>query len=53
MVALAGLKIVLEIEAGQALLTKTAWSSVPTAHAAGFACGLMLASATLRKWKRG
>jgi len=53
MAALAGLKIILEIDAGQALLTKTAWSSVPTAHAAGFACGLVLASVTLRKWKRG
>lgn len=49
--AAAGLKIILEINAGQALLTQTAWPSVPAAHAAGYACGLVLASVTLRQWK--
>jgi len=52
MVGLAGLKIVLEIVAGQALLTRTAWPSVPSVHAAGYLYGLALASVTLRKWKR-
>jgi rhomboid family GlyGly-CTERM serine protease len=46
--AAAAMKIVLEIHLGQALLTETAWPSVPTAHAAGFLCGLALASVTLR-----
>jgi rhomboid family GlyGly-CTERM serine protease len=50
--AAAGLKIILEINAGQALLTQTVWPSVPAAHAAGYACGLVLASVTLRKWKQ-
>lgn len=35
-------KIFVEINAGQALLTQTAWPSVPTVHAAGFLCGLVL-----------
>jgi rhomboid family GlyGly-CTERM serine protease len=35
-------KIIVEINAGQALLTQTAWPSVPTVHAAGFLCGLVL-----------
>ena len=39
----AALKIILEIYIGQALLTQTAWPSVPTAHAAGFLCGLIMA----------
>lgn len=39
----AALKIVVEIGTGQALLTSTAWPSVPTAHAAGFLCGLLAA----------
>jgi len=43
----AALKIVLEIQLGQALLTDTAWPSVPSTHAAGFVCGLVLASAIL------
>jgi rhomboid family GlyGly-CTERM serine protease len=34
-------KIVLEINAGQALLTQTAWPSVPETHAAGFLSGLV------------
>jgi hypothetical protein len=38
----AAVKILVEINAGQALLTQTAWPSVPTAHAAGFLCGLVL-----------
>ena len=38
----AAMKILVEINAGQALLTQTAWPSVPTAHAAGFLCGLVL-----------
>jgi hypothetical protein len=39
----AAAKILVEINAGQALLTQTAWPSVPTVHAAGFLCGLVLA----------
>jgi len=39
----AALKIIVEIHVGQALLTRTAWPSVPTVHAAGFLCGLVLA----------
>jgi len=46
------LKIVLEVGSGQALLTSTAWPSVPTTHAAGFLCGVVLASVTLRQWKQ-
>jgi len=42
-------KIVVEIHAGTALLTQTAWPSVPSAHAAGFLSGLVAASVTLRK----
>jgi rhomboid family GlyGly-CTERM serine protease len=41
-VAASALKIAIEIHSGQALLTQTAWPSVPTAHAAGFLCGLAL-----------
>ncbi len=36
-------KIILEITGGQALLTQTAWPSVPEVHAVGFLCGLVLA----------
>ncbi len=36
-------KIMLEIYSGQALLTQTAWPSVPEVHAAGFLSGLALA----------
>lgn len=43
----AAAKIVLEIQLGQSLITDTAWPSVPGSHAAGFFCGLLLASATL------
>jgi rhomboid family GlyGly-CTERM serine protease len=35
-------KIMVEISAGQALLTETAWPSVPEAHAAGFLSGLLV-----------
>ena len=35
-------KILVEISVGQALLTQTSWPSVPTVHAAGFLCGLVL-----------
>lgn len=45
------LKIVVEINTGQSLLTQTAWPSVPDVHAAGFLSGLILAagiSASLR-----
>jgi len=52
MLGLAGLKIILEISGEQALLTRTAWPSVPTVHAAGYVFGLLLASVTLRKWKQ-
>jgi rhomboid family GlyGly-CTERM serine protease len=34
-------KILVEINTGQAVLTQTAWPSVPTVHAAGFLCGLV------------
>jgi rhomboid family GlyGly-CTERM serine protease len=37
----AALKIVVEINAGQSLLTHTAWPSVPAVHAVGFICGLV------------
>ena len=43
------LKIFVEMQLGQALLTSTVWPSVPTAHAVGFLCGLALASVTLRQ----
>ncbi|MEJ2466440.1 MAG: rhombosortase [Candidatus Thiodiazotropha sp.] len=36
------LKIAWEMAAGEALLTATAWSSVPEVHAVGFFCGLLL-----------
>ena len=38
----AALKIIVEINVGQALFTQTAWPSVPTVHAAGFLSGLIL-----------
>ena len=38
----AAIKIFVEINAGQALLTHTAWPSVPSVHAVGFLCGLVL-----------
>ena len=38
----AGLKILVEMQLGQAVLTQTAWPSLPRAHAAGFACGAAL-----------
>lgn len=37
----AAVKILVEINSGQALLTQTAWPSVPTVHAVGFLCGLI------------
>jgi len=40
----AALKIVVEINTGQSLVTQTVWPSVPTTHAAGFLCGLLLAA---------
>jgi len=49
----AALKIILEIYFGQALLTQAAWPSVPTAHAAGFLCGLVLAITYNGGGKRG
>jgi rhomboid family GlyGly-CTERM serine protease len=51
----AALKIVLEMSTGQALLTETAWPSVPTAHAAGLLCGLVMAAVIPvmgRPWRR-
>jgi rhomboid family GlyGly-CTERM serine protease len=39
-------KIFVEISAGQALLTHTAWPSVPEVHAAGFLSGLVTSFAT-------
>lgn len=38
-VAGAALKIVLELQLDEALLTRTAWPSVPAVHAAGYAAG--------------
>ena len=38
----AALKIIVEINVGQALFTQAAWPSVPAAHAAGFISGLIL-----------
>jgi rhomboid family GlyGly-CTERM serine protease len=38
----AAMKICVEINAGQALLTQTVWPSVPSVHAVGFLCGLVL-----------
>ena len=40
--SVAGLKILVEMQLGQAVLTQTAWPSLPRAHAAGFACGAAL-----------
>lgn len=37
----AAVKILVEIDSGQALLTHTAWPGVPVVHAAGFLCGLV------------
>ena len=37
----AAVKILMEINAGQALLIQTAWPSVPMVHAVGFLCGLV------------
>jgi hypothetical protein len=36
-----------EINTGQALLTRTAWPSVPAAHAAGFVSGLVYGVAVM------
>ncbi|MGD2119905.1 MAG: rhombosortase [Chromatiales bacterium] len=36
------LKIVIELNSGQALITDTVWPSVPQAHAAGYLAGLLL-----------
>jgi rhomboid family GlyGly-CTERM serine protease len=38
----AAIKILVEIYFDQSLLIHTAWPSVPTTHAAGFICGLLL-----------
>jgi hypothetical protein len=43
----AALKIIVEINTGQALLTRTAWPSVPAAHAAGFVSGLVYGVAVM------
>lgn len=36
-------KVVLEISSGEAILTQTAWASVPEVHAVGFLSGMVLA----------
>ena len=41
------LKVALELQTGQALFTSSAWESVPGAHAAGLASGLLLWAATV------
>lgn len=46
------MKIVWETLQGQALLTATAWPSVPLAHAAGFAGGILLALMWFREQAR-
>lgn len=38
------LKIFVEINTGQSLVTQTAWPSVPVAHAAGYLSGMVLAA---------
>lgn len=38
------LKIYVEINTGQSLVTQTAWPSVPVAHAAGYLSGLVIAA---------
>jgi rhomboid family GlyGly-CTERM serine protease len=38
------LKIAWEMASGEALLTSTAWPSVPVVHAVGFVCGLLPAA---------
>ena len=48
----AAVKIIVEINAGQALLIQTAWPSVPTVHAVGFLCGLVLAGGIHTSQKR-
>jgi rhomboid family GlyGly-CTERM serine protease len=40
------LKIFVEINTGQSLVTQTAWPSVPVAHAAGYLSGLVIAAGT-------
>jgi rhomboid family GlyGly-CTERM serine protease len=40
---LSAIKVAFEIAQGQAVLTRTVWPSVPTTHAAGMICGLLLA----------
>ena len=50
--AAAVLKIFIEISGGHALLTQTAWPSVPHAHLWGFAGGLLLA-ACLHRYGKG
>jgi len=42
----AALKIIVEINVGQAIFTQTVWPSVPTVHAAGFLSGLALTWST-------
>ena len=49
--AAAVLKIIIEVSGNHALLTQTAWPSVPHAHLWGFAGGLILA-AYLRRYGR-
>jgi rhomboid family GlyGly-CTERM serine protease len=46
-------KILLEISSGGALLTETAWPSVPEVHAVGFMCGLALGVVSLPKPVKG
>lgn len=41
--AAAVLKILIEMQAGEALFTQTAWASIPMAHAAGFLTGMVWA----------
>jgi hypothetical protein len=45
------LKIAWEMAAGEALLTSTAWPSVPEVHGVGLLCGLLL-SVLLPQLKR-
>lgn len=49
------LKIAWEMAAGEALLTSTAWPSVPEVHGVGLLCGLLLSVLLprLKRWDNG
>jgi rhomboid family GlyGly-CTERM serine protease len=49
------LKVAWEMAAGEALLTSTAWPSVPEVHGVGLLCGLLLSVVLppLKRWDNG